>query len=112
MPLFLLRNYAWGYIYARLFVYRKDGAIKDTLLFLIIKKAETFASDNEDNAKDEDVEENTKDDKLPFQTQVGQLRISEDITANTRVMKQFLCSHHTQNPHNVGALLVKRHMLA
>ena len=53
-----------------------------------------------------------EDDKLPFQTRVGQLRISDNIAPEEWVMKQFLRSHNTQNPHDVRALLVKRHTLA
>ena len=40
MPLFLLRNYAWGKIYAMLFGYRKDSAIENNPSFLITKKVE------------------------------------------------------------------------
>ena len=53
-----------------------------------------------------------KDDKLPFQTRVGQLRIRDNIAHEEWVMRQFLRSHNTQNPHDVRALLVKRHTLA
>ena len=62
-------------------------------MFLVIKKAEESANDDEGNAKDEDAEEDAEDDKLPFQTRVGQLRSSEDIAADKRFMKQFLRSH-------------------
>ena len=81
-------------------------------MFLVIKKAEKSASKDEGNAEDKDAEEDAEDDKLPFQTRVGKLRIGEDSAAGKGVTKQFLRSHTAQNPHDVRALLVKRHTLA
>ena len=43
---------------------------------------------------------------------MGQLRISNSIAPEEWVMKQFLRSHNTQNPHDLRALPVKRHTLA
>ena len=43
---------------------------------------------------------------------MGELRISDNITPKEWVMKQFLRSHNIRNPHDVRALLVKRHTLA
>ena len=112
MSLFLLWNYTWGDSYIMLFGYRKDGAIEDNLLCLFTKKAEKLDSDKKDNDKDKDMDEDAEDNTLPFQTRVSQLRTSKDIATDKRIMKQFLHSHNLQNPHDIRALLLKRHTLA
>ena len=96
-----------------LFGYLEDSTIKDKPSFLVTKKAEKVARDDEDDNEDEDAdaEEDAEDGKLLFQIRADQLQISEDIAADKRVMKQLLCSHNTQNPHKVGALLAKWHTL-
>ena len=98
MPLFLLRNYAWGNIYAMLFGYRKDGAIENNPSFLVTKKAEKVASDDKDDNEDEGA--NAEEDA------------EEDVAADKRVMKQFLHSQNTKNSHDVRAILVKQGTLA
>jgi hypothetical protein len=75
MTLFLLRTYVRGDIYAILFGYQKGGAINDTSLFVVIKKVEKAASNNEDNDESNDAEEYAKDNKLSFLTRAGQLQI-------------------------------------
>ena len=57
------------------------------------------------NKKQRDADEINKEHELSFQTREGQLQISKDLSADSRVMKELLYHHIAENAQDIRAML-------
>jgi len=95
---------------------KKPATSEDKPKFPLWQKARGHSDADEDTSLglgwSQAAWEKEERDKLPFRRKEVQLRISEDIAADKRMMKQMLASHQTKSMEEVHNVIVRRSTLA